>query len=47
MTWPGLARFLAAAAIASAVFGTAGHPWAVDASWTTAALFAMLGVAMA
>jgi PAS domain S-box-containing protein len=47
MTWPGLAVFLAAGAIAFAVFGAAAHPWAVDASWTTAALFAMLGVAMA
>jgi PAS domain-containing protein len=26
-----LALFFAAAAIVSAVFGTAGHPWAVDA----------------
>jgi PAS domain S-box-containing protein len=42
-----LALLLASAAVVFALVGMAGHPWGIDASWTTAAAFAVLGVATA
>jgi PAS domain S-box-containing protein len=47
MIRPALAVLLASAAVVFALGGMAGHPWEIDASWTTAAAFAVLGVATA